>query len=228
MKRYLDKRFAVLAAVAGLAVLTGCGSRSDGGGVGGFGSGQYGGCANIAGQIGFQGTGIYFGSNAIMAGAIPSNVKSINAGRTYGSLLLGAPQGGPYQRTTQDGTISMNITPVGNTGGYPYPANGGYMYPTQPITTTANMTGFLTLSAAVQSDIALKWGVYQNAGYGGYNPMNPSLPGIAQPVVSDLCVTAIALEGSHTYQGYQLYGNAVYLTLSRPSPRGEHGYIVYP
>ena len=80
---------------------------------GGFGPG---GCVPINAQIGFTGTNNEFSYAQFKAGTIPATM--LGFGSVAGTLAMGGgAAGGPYQRSGVDGTISMNIIPMGGAGG---------------------------------------------------------------------------------------------------------------
>jgi hypothetical protein len=238
MKRTKIQRMVAVIAVAGLPLLTGCGSSSpsNNGGVGGVPGAQFpgvpGGCVPITAQIPFTATNIYFDWANIVGGTIPQS------GQSVGQIVVGgSPTGGQYQRSGVDGTISMNIMPSQQVAGSPYPTypTGTYPIPGQYSTgygagynsKLANAQGFVQISAQTQQDIMyrVQMGQIQIPGYtggygypsGGYGYPYPQ-PGTQQ---TQICVSQIAINVGHYYS--TIYGGNVYLYLNGT----QHGYVLY-
>jgi hypothetical protein len=143
----------------------------------------------------------------------------------------GGATGGTFQGNGTDGTISIAATPM-NTG-TPY----NYNYNTYPTynngTVTANITGFVQLSASSQQGILndvqtgrLQLGIvspvnynngYNTGYYNGYNTYNSIQ-------ASQICVSQIAIDG-YFYQtvANRPFTGKVYLYLNNT----QHGYTLY-
>lgn len=202
MSRAKLKRLAAVLALAGVATLTGCGSSQNDevpiaaapagvmpGGVVGAGA-----CVPISGQIPFSASNAIVDSANIYAGQIPGGTGAV------GTVMIGgAVAGGPYGDTTPDGsTISMNIMLMQSA---PSPYGGSTGYGPQQ----ANLTGFIQLSQAAQTELMYQSGGmgYSNPGYFPQNPMQPTM----QP-----CVSGIAINVGH--YNTRLYGGSVYFYLN--------------
>ena len=230
-----NRRIAAIAVAAGLLALTGCGSRSDAsnpyGPIGGIPGGVIGGCIPINSQIGFTGTNAYFDAYNIRGGVIPGSNQALGQ-----MSVTTAAAGGPYQRQGSDGTISMNVVPQGgintgyNTGynpgyntGYPYYPQNPYPNPYMQPAGGASVTGFIALSPLVQGDISMRFGNGMvGTGY-AYPYTQPGVVNPYAPPIANVCVSGIAIDIGHTYQGYTLYGGQVYLYMNNT----QHGYVLY-
>jgi hypothetical protein len=239
-------RFATALAIAAIgALMTGCGSSNNSPGIPGN-NPLYGpngtpiaGCVPVSSQIPFTANNMYFDWANIVAGAIPGS-------QSIGQVLVGgAATGGPYQRSGVDGTISMNIIPVGQTTTTPYPGYPSGTFPspyTMPTTglqsQMANASGFLQISPATQQDIMNQvamnpsaYGVsypygtgYPNTGYPytNYPYTQPGMiPQPGYPQQTQVCVSAIAMNVGHYYN--TIYGGNVYIYLNGT----QHGYVLY-
>jgi hypothetical protein len=229
MKRSLPKRVVTAAAVFGMAaVLAGCGRNEPinpgipglpghpgfpGGGAciplaAGFGFGQQ-------GTIGFSGQGVHWDGRVLKAGAIPRQ-------QVYGQVITGGGgAGGPYGRSTGEGSISMNIQGGGQMG---FPLQPGF--PQQPgfpgvgSATTANIQGMVQVSSTTMNLIMSQFGGFQNTGFQqpgympGYYPQQPQ---------SQVCVSGVAIDLQWNPQANMLYGGWVYLYLNN----SQNGYRLY-
>jgi hypothetical protein len=225
MKNKKTNRFAIAVAIASIPILAGCGKSNNtpppvvttapGAVIGG------GACIPInAAQIPMTGTNIYFDWANIRGGQIPG-------GMTFGQMLQGGiTSGGPYQRSGVDGVISLNIIPNTATypgGYYPGPYQGSYPGTTpsyQGPATTANLTGYVSISQVTQQDILATFGGTYGGTYGGITPYPGTMPQPYSPT-NVPCVTGIAIDVGH-YNNI-IYGGNVYLYLNNT----QHGYALY-
>ena len=130
---------------------------------------------------------------------------------------MGGGAAGPYQGSHSEGTISMNIS-LTNPTTTANPANPYGFYNAAPA--PANVSGLLTLSQTVVSDLQVELSSGYS-GYGtGYNPYYPSAIPTPTVAAASLCVNQMGLslgvassyQGGTAGSGY-IYGN-VYLYIN--------------
>ena len=178
-----SKSFATaMAFVSIAAVMSGCGSagNSNVGSVPGSVAGLPGGCAPINQPIGFVAQGAGYNGSQIVAGA----------GTGYGTITVSAGgAGGPYGRTTQDGTtLSLNLQTAST--GVVAPGT----IPTNGTTGTTTVTGTMLLSGVYQNYIeqAMLSSGLLNTGVNGTGTTNPY--GTNSPYGYIPCVTSMAMQ----------------------------------
>jgi hypothetical protein len=170
------------------------------------------------GVIGFTGQNVYWDGRQIRAGFIPGHAQAF--GQVYTG---GGGVGGPYQRSTGEGSISMSIQQNPLMGGMPgWPVQPGF----GGSATTAQIQGMVQLSQMTLQQILTIFGGGGgwNGGWNGWQQPGIVQPGFPQPgMMPQTCVSGIAVDLQWSPQGNVLYDGWVYLYLNN----SQNGYKMY-